>query len=323
MTRLLLVELSRFRSRRSVALLVLATVVAAVVVAGLTVWQTRPLTDGERSDAQAQVGLAQRDPQVRAEVRACREAPTDYLGPEASAGDCASALLPSAESFYPREALDPTAVRESRGVEVGLLVAGLLIIAGSTFAGGDWGSGSMSTQLLFETRRRRVWLAKAGAVLVATALTALVALAAFWAVLLLVARARGVEVGGGDLGPIAWQVLRGVALAAAASLGAYALTMVFRHTVATLSLLFVYAVGGEVAISLLPVEGAGRWAVGTNAVGWLRSDLAYDDPSAACSLLGRCTELEVLTHLEAALFLGALLVVACVVSLLWFSRRDV
>ena len=323
MTRLLLVELTRLRTRRSVALLLLGTVVVAVLAAGVTAWQTRPLTQNERVDARAQVDLAERDPQVRAEVRACREAPTDYLGPDASADDCAAALLPGEQAFYPREALDPAAVREGRGVEVGLLVAGLLIVAGSTFAGGDWTSGSMSTQLLFETRRRRVWLAKAAAVVVGCAATALFALAAFWAVLLLVARARGVEVGSGDLSPVALQVARGTALAAAAALGAFALTMVFRHTVATLALLFVYAVGGEVAISLLPVEGAGRWAVGTNAVGWLRSDLRYDDPSAACSLLGRCTELQVMTHTEAALFLGVLLVVACAVSVVWFSRRDV
>ncbi|KQT94385.1 hypothetical protein ASG49_05760 [Marmoricola sp. Leaf446] len=323
MTRLLLVELSRFRTRRSIALLVLGTVVAAALVAGLTAYQTRPLTQAERVDAQAQVDLAGRDPQVRSELRACREAPTDYLGPEAEAADCASALLPAADSFYPREALDPVVVREGRGVQVGLLVAGLLIVAGSTFAGGDWGSGSMATQLLFEGRRRRVWLAKAGAVVLGCAVTALVALAAFWAVLLLVARARGVTVGGGELADVALQVGRGVALSAAAGLGAFALTMVFRHTVATLALLFVYAVGGEVAVSLLPIDGAGRWAVGTNAVGWLRTDYTYDDPSATCSLLGRCSQLQVLTHTEAVLFLGVLLVLACVVSLAWFSRRDV
>ena len=323
MTRLLLVELTRFRTRRSIALLLLGTVVVALVAAGLTAWQTRPLTETERGEAAAQVGLAGRDPQVRAEVGACRAAPTDYLGPDARATDCDAALLPAEESFYPRDVLDPAAVREGRAVEVGLVVAGLMVVAGSTFAGGDWGTGSMATQLLFETRRRRVWLAKAAAVVLGCAATALVALAAFWAVALLVARARGVEVAADDLSPLTLQVARGVMLAAAAGLGAFALTMVFRHTVATLAVLFVYAVGGEVAVSLLPVDGGGRWAVGTNAVAWLRTDLRYADPSASCSLLGRCGELQVLTHAEAAAFLGALLVLACAVSLVWFTRRDV
>ena len=44
--RLLAVELNRFRSRRAIALLMLAAAVLAVVLAGVTAWNTRPLSHG-------------------------------------------------------------------------------------------------------------------------------------------------------------------------------------------------------------------------------------------------------------------------------------
>ena len=55
--------------------------------------------------------------------------------------------------------------------------------------------------------------------------------------------------------------------------GAFALTMIFRHTVATLALLFVYSIGGEIIVNLLPFDGAGRWSLGNNALGWLATAL--------------------------------------------------
>ena len=51
-----------------------------------------------------------------------------------------------------------------------ILLAILMMLAGTTFAGHDWASGSVSNQLLFEPRRPRVWAAKA-ARLYATAST--------------------------------------------------------------------------------------------------------------------------------------------------------
>ena len=140
-------------------------------------------------------------------------------------------------------------------MEVALVVVGLLVIVGSTFAGAEWTSGSMTNQLLFEPRRSRVWLAKAGAVTIGCGLIALVALGGYWLSLGVIAQARDIAIPSNDVTKVLWHLLRAVALAMGAGLGAFALTMIFRHTVATLALLFVYAVGGEVALSLLPLEG--------------------------------------------------------------------
>lgn len=308
---LLGVELTRWRARPAVAALMLAAVLFALVAAGLTAWESRALTEAERDDAVSQAELTMRDPGVRAEVDACRESPTDYLGPDAVADDCLTVLAPDPQRFWPRTPLDLAEVLPQRGVEVALVVVCLMVVAASTFVGADWATGSMRTQLLVEPRRLRVWLAKAVAALVWSAATTAVALLGFWGVLAAVARARGLEVGEGVALDAAAQAGRSVVLAACAALGAFALTMALRHTVATLGLLFVYAVGGEIALGLLPVPDVTSWSVGRNALEWV-----HDGPGEAFTLAGS-------PYLGPAAFLGALTMVAVLVSLPVFTRRDV
>ncbi len=320
---LLSVELNRFRSRRATALLVLAAVLVAVAFVGATAWNTRPLTASDRSDAAAQAKLEGQRPDLLQEVRACRAAPTDFLGPDATAADCEQALVPSAESYYPRDALNLSTVLTREGVGLALIVTVLMVIAGCTFAGADWSSGSMATQLVFEPRRTRVWLAKAAAVIIGSGLVAVVVLGGYWLALGAFAQARDIAVPSAHVSEVAWHVVRAVALAMGAGLGGFALTMIFRHTVATLALLFVYSVGGEIAVNLLPFEGAGRWSVGNNVIGWLATHHRYLDTTIDCTPGERCSSMQVMTHLEAGLFLGILLLVAVAVSLLWFRRRDV
>ena len=321
--RLLLVELTRFRSRRAIALLALAAIVVAGVLVAMAAYQTRPLTQEDRANARAQAALEGNKPERRAEVRVCQREPQAYLGPDATAADCEEAIVEPAESYYPRISLDLGRAVERRGVEVALVVVGLLVIAGATFAGAEWTSGSIANQLLFEPRRSRVWLAKAGAVTLGCGVVALVALGGYWLGLGVVAQARDLAIPSSDVTKVLWHLLRAVVLAMGAGLGAFALTMVFRHTVATLALLFVYAVGGEVALNLLPLEGAGRWSVGNNAYGWLAEAHRYFDPTTSCTPGERCSPMHVMTHLQSGTFLGILLLISVVVSLVWFNRRDV
>ena len=323
--RLLAVELNRFRSRRAIALLILAAVLLAVVLAGITAWQTRPLTETDRADAAAQADLEGKKPEIQAQVIACRAAPHDFLGPSATADQCEDALVRGPDAYYPRDMLSlrKALTTEGLGLPLAVVVVSLMVIAGCTFAGADWSSGALTNQLLFVPRRLRLWLAKAGAVTLASGVVALVSIAAFWLILGLVAQARGIPVSSADVGHVAWHVARATALAMGAGLGAFALTMVFRHTVATLALLFVYSIGGEIAVNLLPVEGAGRWSVGNNALGWLAYDYRYFDASIVCTPGERCSPMQTMSHLESGTFLGILLAVVVAVSIVWFSRRDV
>ncbi len=323
MTRLLRVELTRFRSRRAIALLTLAAALVAVILGFVAAWETRPLTAADRSDATAQADLAARDPQTVVEVQACNKVPSDYLGPQATAADCESALVPGVDAFYPRQQLDLGTTLDGRGLELALVVVCLMVIAGSTFAGADWGSGSLVNQLIFEPRRLRLWLAKGGAVALGAGLVTLVTVAGFWIWLALLARAQGVSIPSSDAAHVAWHVVRTVALGAGAALGAFAVTMLFRHTVATLALLFVYAVGGEVLVNLLPFEGAVRWSVGHNVLGWLSLKHSYLDTTIDCTPGESCSQQQVMTHLESGSFLLVFLAVAVALSLPWFRRRDV
>ena len=149
------------------------------------------------------------------------------------------------------------------------------------------------------------------------------AISGFWLIIGLIANGRGVDVSSAEVTHVAWHVVRATALAMGAGLGAFALTMIFRHTVATLALLFVYSIGGEIVVNLLPFEGAARWSLGNNAVGWLATSYRYFDASIECTPGERCSSMQTMTHLESGTFLGVLLVIAVVVSLIWFNRRDV
>jgi len=320
---LLSVELNRFRSRRATALLVLAAVLVTVAFVGATAWNTRPLTKADRTDAAAQADLEGQRPDLLQEVRACRVNPNDFLGPDATAADCEEALVPSAESYYPRQALSLSRVLVKEGIGLALIVTVLMVIAGCTFAGADWSSGSMATQLVFEPRRSRVWLAKAAAVTIGSGLVTALVLGGYWLALGAFAQARDIAVPSGQEIDVGWHVVRAVVLALGAGLGGFALTMIFRHTVATLALLFLYSVGGEIAVNLLPFEGAGRWSVGNNVIGWLAINHRYLDATIDCTPIQRCGSVQVMTHPEAVTFLGILLLVAVAVSLVWFRRRDI
>jgi hypothetical protein len=168
-----------------------------------------------------------------------------------------------------------------------------------------------------------VWLAKGVVSALAAGLATAVVLAGYWGALFVAADARGVSVSDATSTAIGWHVLRAVVLAMAAGLGSYALTMLFRHTAATLGLLFAYAAGGEVLINLLPMHGASRWSAGNNVYGWLKPHFQYVDPAAGCKAFTNCDAAHRLGFGQSGWFLGVLLVVAVVASLVTFQRRDV
>lgn len=320
--RLLMVELSRFRSRRAIVLIVLAAALLAGLVAGTTIWDTRALSaaDVARAEAMAEQEAAQ--PWVQQELEACLDDPAMYLGGSPEGVTCEEAVLPDASWFLERRQLDLEQQKDDSGLAVLVITTGLMIIVGTTFAGADWGSGSMSNQLLFQPRRGKVWLAKSAAVFLATLVVTAVIVAGFWAALLLAAEARDITTAASVQEKIGWSAGRGVLLAAVGATGGYALTMLLRHTVGTLALLFGYTVGGEMLIASLPVEGSGRWSLGNNVFAWIQHGYEYYDYSLPCTEQ-RCDQLAVVTFQQGVWYLGALLLVVVVLSVLSFRRRDI
>lgn len=320
MIRLLGVELTRFRSRRAVALLLLAGVLITAVIAGATAWNTRGVSESELRYAQELAQSEAEQPSFQEELADCQQNADDW---GVTVDECEDIVLPSASWYLDRSPLDLERERTNSALGAATVLAGLAIMIGATFAGADWASGSMSNQLLFEPRRARMWLAKAIVVVLGTALLALVALSALWAFYSAVVSARDLTTTGDALGPIRGDVLRAVAVCAAAGLGGLALSMFFRSTVATVAVTFVVTVAGEILLNLLPIEGRMRFSPSLNLMAVLQDGAETYDSSLRCDpTVGDCGMLQV-SLAGGAAYLGVLLAVVALVSLWSFRRRDV
>jgi hypothetical protein len=119
-------------------------------------------------------------------------------------------------------------------------------------------------------------------------------------------------------------IARGALLTAAGATGGYALTMLVRHTVGTLAVLFAYAVGGEALTAALPIQGAGRWSLANNVFAFVQDGHRYYDYSMPCGP-GRngCDQSVLLTLTDGATYLGPLLLVVMLLSAVSFWRRDI
>lgn len=317
--RLVAVEVRRFWARRAIAVVLLLTVAAAVVLAGSTIWSTRSSTEAEVTTAQQQ--LAEESAATRGDYQAClADPPTQPAGVPAE--QRCEELSPQLDWFLPREELDLAGELARSGLVLALVLAGAAIVVGTTFAGADWHSGALSTQLLFRPRRLRVWGAKAVAVLLGVAVPAVVVTAGYWFALGGVALARELPVAG-LAAEVALHGARSVVLAAACGLGAFALTMALRSTLAALALLFAYTVAGEALWASLPLDRSSQWLLSANVQAWLLDGVRLVDESVCTSSSQVCVPIYVLPAWHGAVYLGVLLAIAVVASLLSFGRRDV
>jgi hypothetical protein len=324
--RLYLAELTRLRLRRAVALLLVACALVTVVIFAGTAWSTRPVSAAELQQAQEQVDREREQPYFQRELRRCERSPEQYGA--TSPASCAQAMGPKVEWFLGRPQLQMGEALRGSGLGVITVLMGLLMLAGTTFAGADWNSGSMSNQLLFEPRRSRVWLAKAAAVLTMAVVTSAILLGAFWGAMSLLAASRDVTTAPEVSDLILGSSVRAVLVIGAAAVGAYAVTMLFRSTVFTLGAMFAVVVGATVVMALLGISEA--WFPNKNlgAVVW-DGTRYYLEPPEACFTSPEppvgvdCSEFARLTLWQGARNLGALLAAAVAVSLWSFRRRDI
>jgi len=320
--RLLLVELSRLRSRRAVVLILLGATVLVAVIVGTTVRDTRPVSAADLAQAQAQVDRDLQRPRVQRDYQRCLEDPEALMGEGATEAVCEE-MLPQLEWYLFRPQLDLGEQVDQTGLAVLLLLAGVAIVVGATFAGADWATGSMGNQLLFEPRRAKVWLAKAAALALAMAVFSALVVGAFWAVLMVTAEARDIATPAEVTRDIWHTAGRGVVLTAGAGLGSFALTMLFRHTVGTLSLLLGYAVAGEALAASLPIRKVSQWTLSANTRAWISHDAEVFDETVCRGLRDGCEPFYLLTFGHAAWVLGLMLLLVTVLSVLVFRRRDV
>ena len=329
MTRLLRVELTRLRWRRAVLLLLAMTIVLPTVVFGAIVWNTRPVAAAELERIEQQVRKEAESPQMQRELERCVAKPRQYgLGGSADVRTaCEDMMLPQVEWYTNRPALDLDSQRRESGLAVVVVVTMLLVLIGTTFVGHDWNSGSMSNQLLFEPRRARVWAAKGAVVLLIGLVVAGLVLGAYWTGLWWVAEHRGIEIADGTMREAYQQALRGALLAGCAGLGGYALTMLFRSTVATLGVLFAVALAGPLLITLLGFPGHQRFMPQNNVAAVLFEGVKFTDYSRSDCFdngLGPADRCVVENYTAGGSgYFGGLLLLAGLPSLLSFRRRDV
>ena len=316
-------ELRRFWARRAVVVVLLLTAVLVGLLAASAAWSTRPATQAEMTAAQAQVD--QMGDSWKQEVRRCEQSPTEYLGPDATGDQCEQVIRPRAEDYVGRTPLDLRNELDARGLGLVVVLMGAAIVLAATFSGADWSSGAMGTQLVFEPRRLRVWVAKGAAVVLSVTLAAAVLTAAFWGALLAVAGSRGIDVPGEVVTAILQQSARGLVVVAAAALGTHALTMLLRSTVGALGLLFGYAVAGEVVVASLPFDKVSQWSLANNVQAWIGNGVQIYDESIcprAVAASGSCSPTYVLGATHGAAYLAVLLAVVVLLSPPVFRRRD-
>ena len=332
MRRLLGVELTRLRLRRAVLLMVAAAFIIPFVIGVAAWWNTRPPSPEEQRRVDQQVAAEREQPYVQRELRKCLDRPERYgVDPEADVqATCELNVLPQPEWFGYYQELNLASERqEGSGLGVVVVVTLLMVLAGTTFAGADWNSGSMSNQLLFEPRRVRVWLAKALAVTGLAGVVGVVVLSGYWLALYAVARSRDLRVPEGVLLDCLQMGWRGAAVAAAAALGGYALTMLFRSTVATLGVLFAVSLAGGLLIAATGIADSGRWQPQNNFTAVVLDGTEYYVEVPQDCYVRRpptdldCDETRTLTAASGSFYSGTLLLVAGIPSLLLFRRRDV
>lgn len=324
--RLVLVELTRMRLRRAVLLLLVACAVVTVVIFGGTAWTTRPVSDADLQQARAQVERDLQDGFMQREIARCERNPGRYGVADTTA--CRTTVGPRVEWYLSRPQLRMGEALRGPGLGVVTILMGLLMLLGTTFAGADWNSGSMSNQLLFEPRRLRVWAAKGVAVAGLAMVTAAVLLGGFWAAMALLAHARDVATPATVADLIVGSSLRAVPLIGAAALGAYAVTMLVRSTVFTLGAMFAVVVGATIVMGLLGISEAWFPNKSLGAVLW-DGTRYFVEPPAICFEERRppqgmdCSGFSRLSLGEGVRNLAVLLVAAVAVSLASFRRRDV
>lgn len=328
MNRLLRVELTRLLCRRAV-LVILAVAVAIPTVIGVaTVLNTQRPSAEELAVAEEQLAAEADHPAVQRRYERCLAEPERMLGepvPSDVEAACSQNFLPQLDWFVYWDELSLEQEREEgSGLAVVIVLAILMMLVGTTFAGHDWASGSVSNQLLFEPRRPLVWGAKGVVVSGLAGLFTALVVTAYWLLLAAAARSRDIPTGDGLLLDCLQSGWRGAGVAAGAAFAGYALTMLFRSTVAALGVLLAASVAGGIVLAVIGIGSI--WNPGLNIAAVILDGATYwaEVPCPETdSFGGYCTVEKELPIGRALWFLGSGLVLFAAASLTSFHRRDV
>ena len=316
MTRLLKVELTRLLWRRAVLVLLGLAVLAPVVVLGLRVYDTRTQTFDQV--------VAENGSYVLDEVDSCERRPGQYgvRGAEDLTAACQDVIM----GWYGNSRLDLVEEREEGGALAAILLSTMaLLLAGITFAGHDWNTGSLGNQLLFEPRRERVWLAKALAVGLLAGTVSLTMLVAYWTGVWATASARDLAIPDHAVAAGYKQAVLGTGFATGAAVFGFALTMLLRSTVAALGVLFAVGFFCVVLVAgVLGLDGSTeQYMPWGNFYAYAVGGYDYYSDYVCLDNGTHCGENGLITRSQSLVYFSVIWVVVAVPSLLSFRARDV
>jgi hypothetical protein len=310
------VELTRLLWRRAVVVLLVLAVVLPLAVLVLRILDTRTQSFDDL--------VADNGSYVLDEVEGCERRPGRFG--VRGADDVTEACQQLIAGWYGNSPLDLVSEREEGGALAAiLLVAMVLLLAGITFAGHDWNTGSMSNQLLFEPRRERVWVAKAIAVGLLAGAVSLAVLVAFWTGMWATVSVRDLTIPDHAVSAGYKQAVLGAGFATGAAVFGYALTMLLRSTVGTLGLLFAVGFFCVVIVAgVLGLEGGlERVMPWGNFVAYAVGSYEYYDSSdCGFGMDGDCGSATIARGASLVYF-AIIWVAVAVPSILSYRSRDV
>lgn len=331
--RALRVELLRLRSRRAVRLLILLGLLGCLLVVGFAIKDAVPPGAAELAAAQQQVDSQLADQAFTQMLDDCRAAVGNGGNEQFPADmDCAQ-MMPQLRWFLNWQA--PDFVRDYRAqlLIVTLVLTLVMTVAGITIAGAEWSSGSIGTQLLFQSRRSVVYGSKVGALVLVAVIVGLIGVILTWAATYWTASRWGTtallqeDPLTGRPMPISAAVLvqralRAVAGVAAGGVGGFALAMVFRSSLAALGVAAGYALVGEAVLR-------GVWRniepqlLSSRVAAFLDGQFVITRFPQSCGS-GTCEpEIIRISALQGGVTLAVLLAAVLLVSVVSFQRRDV
>ncbi len=318
MTRLILLEIRRWVSRRLVRGLTLL-VLFGTLLASILVFVNHQTADAEE--------LARRRSELSADVDRCQRGEIYPPGEEVEVifeGVGFSGPAPGLDREFRGRfctlIVQATATEDPRfhltqleGVALGTTTPLVLLslVLGASFIGAEWRANTVATQLTWEPRRIRLILTKAVVAITLGAAFYVLAEAVIAGGLLPSVFLRGTTEGadthwyammGGILG-------RGAALAALASTIGFALATIGKNTTAALGILFGYIALAEGAFFGNIWPGSRQWLL-------LGNSIVFASGNDNLDFVGR-------SPTEAGVLLGIYASAALIASAVWFARRDV
>ena len=309
--RLLLSELRRFLARRAVVLLLLTGFGLSVFVVGAEIWNHQPVSAAVLQEAEQRAAAEAQQPYVQRQLEQCQDNPRRF------GGNC-NHVLPQAEWFLESNPLDPLESIRTVSLPIAITLGFLALLAGTSFLGAEFSSGSISNVLLFEPRRWRVWLAKITATGVMVGLVATVTVVlAYGAITAFGMSWQDVSYTGDQWWAVAYRGVRVVAVVGASAVLGAALTAALRSTIATVGLVLGYLLVGEALLRGVLFAQTARWLASNHVQAFIDGRLRVVDYSNPRPVVFRF-----FLH-ESAIYIGVAMAVLLLLSYVVFQRRDI